>query len=96
MRQDSTGWVPMEAIARSYGLEQQYEQAVSWMEKALETIDTPFTDMNIDSFLLAHLSGWKKDLGDHSTATEIANKCVSSTTHLLISFLTYLICTELG
>jgi hypothetical protein len=72
VKQDSAAWVAMEAMSKCLGDDEDFEQAVFWMEKALETICSPFKDTGIDVFLLATLSHWKRCLGDQSTAREVA------------------------
>ncbi|KAJ8115755.1 hypothetical protein ONZ43_g4594 [Nemania bipapillata] len=72
---DPTAWVAMEATARSLGDDDgDYEKAISWMERAVETLlehcrDTP---LEVDGYLLTHISRWKMSLGDVAAAHEIA------------------------
>ncbi|KAI1429139.1 hypothetical protein F5Y12DRAFT_728265 [Xylaria sp. FL1777] len=72
---DSTAWVAMEAMARSIGDDNEdYEKAITWMERAVETLleHCKDTALEVDGYLLAHISRWKMYLGDISAALEIA------------------------
>ncbi|KAI0424360.1 hypothetical protein F5Y09DRAFT_324588 [Xylaria sp. FL1042] len=72
---DSTAWVAMEAMARSFGDDDEdYEKAISWMERAVKTLleHCKDTSLEVDAYLLAHISRWKMYLGDITAALEIA------------------------
>ncbi|KAK2603101.1 hypothetical protein N8I77_009583 [Diaporthe amygdali] len=69
---DPDAWVAMEAMARSIGSEGQYESAIAWMERALEVFYKTNDIPGIDAFLIAHIAGWKQNLGDHAGASESA------------------------
>lgn len=77
--QDPTAWVAMEATARCLGDNKDYEKAISWMERAVETLlaECRGTSLEIDSYLLSHISKWKLCLGDVSAAYKIAEEYVS-------------------
>lgn len=65
----------MEAMARSFGDDDgDYEKAISWMERAVKTLleHCKDTSLEVDAYLLAHISRWKMALGDTSAALEIA------------------------
>ncbi|TGJ88629.1 hypothetical protein E0Z10_g27 [Xylaria hypoxylon] len=71
---DPTAWVAMEALARSLGdHDEDYEKAISWMERAVETLRAQDIGarLEVDSYLLAHVSTWKRILGDISGALDI-------------------------
>lgn len=67
----------MEAMARSIGSEGQYESAIAWMERALEALYKTDDIPGIDAFLIAHIAGWKQNLGDHAGASESAKMFVT-------------------
>ncbi|KAI0100201.1 hypothetical protein GGR51DRAFT_551683 [Nemania sp. FL0031] len=72
---DPTAWVAMEATARSLGDDdRELEEAISWMERAIETLlqQCRGTPLEVDSYLLSHISRWKMDLGDVQAAHKIA------------------------
>ncbi|KAI1302033.1 hypothetical protein F5Y03DRAFT_362543 [Xylaria venustula] len=72
---DSTAWVAMEAMARSFGDDNEdYETAISWMERAVKTLieHCKDTSLEVDAYLLSHIARWKMYLGDISAALEIA------------------------
>ncbi|KAH6880828.1 hypothetical protein B0T10DRAFT_565559 [Thelonectria olida] len=50
LSKDSTAWVAMEAMSKCFGDYKDFENAVFWMEKALDTICSPFKDTGIDVF----------------------------------------------
>ncbi|KAI0879066.1 hypothetical protein GGS24DRAFT_486796 [Hypoxylon argillaceum] len=72
---DPTAWVAMEATGRCLGdHDREYEKAIPWMERAVETLieqcrDTP---LEVDGYLLAHISRWKMCIGDVEAAHEMA------------------------
>ncbi|GAW25703.1 putative nacht and tpr domain protein [Rosellinia necatrix] len=72
---DPTAWVAMEATAHSLGDDDQdYEKAISWMERAIRTLleQCEGTPLEVDGYLLTHISRWKMRLGKVREAHEIA------------------------
>ncbi|KAI1169761.1 hypothetical protein F4777DRAFT_169868 [Nemania sp. FL0916] len=72
---DPTAWVAMEATARCLGdNDEDYEQAITWMERAVKILveQCKGTNLEVDSYLLSHISRWKLCLGDVSAAHQIA------------------------
>ncbi|KAJ8130790.1 hypothetical protein O1611_g2838 [Lasiodiplodia mahajangana] len=72
---DPTAWVAMEATARSLGDDDRdMEKAISWMERAIETLREQCggTPLEVDAYLLSHISRWKLALGDVEAAHKIA------------------------
>lgn len=69
----------MEATGRCLGdHDREYEKAIPWMERAVETLieqcrDTP---LEVDGYLLAHISRWKMCIGDVEAAHEMAYEYV--------------------
>jgi hypothetical protein len=73
--------VAMEATARSLGEDDSdYEKAISWMERAVKTLREQCggTPLEVDGYLLTHISKWKMSLGDVAAAHEIAYEYVKS------------------
>lgn len=67
----------MEAMARSLGDDdEEYEKAITWMERGVETLleHCKDTDLEVDGYLLAHVSRWKMKLGDVTAALDTAYK----------------------
>ncbi|KAJ3559868.1 hypothetical protein NPX13_g9478 [Xylaria arbuscula] len=74
---DSSAWVAMEALARSLGYDdEEYEKAIKWMERGVETLleHCQGTNLEVDGYLLAHISTWKMMLGDITAALDTAYK----------------------
>ncbi|KAI1133340.1 hypothetical protein F5Y10DRAFT_274250 [Nemania abortiva] len=72
---DPNAWVAMEATARSIGDDDgDYEKAIPWMERAIKTLleQCRGTPLEVDSYLLSHISRWKMALGDIAAAHDIA------------------------
>lgn len=67
----------MEAMARSIGDEGDYESGIAWMERAVEALYKTPNGYAVDAFLLAHIARWKRNLGDHAGALEMAKTSVS-------------------
>ncbi|KAI0502831.1 hypothetical protein F5B22DRAFT_652677 [Xylaria bambusicola] len=72
---DSSAWVAMEAMARSLGDDdEEYEKAISWMERAVETLleHNKDTNLEVDGYLRTHISKWKMELGAVDEALDTA------------------------
>lgn len=63
-------WVAMEGLARCLGSLSRYKEAVSWMEKALESL--PSSLRFLANYLLPRMVAWKLELGDLDGAIEAA------------------------
>lgn len=67
-------WVALEGLARCAGEQSQFQEAISWMEKAVDAVPKTEETAGIAGFLLPRISQWKSILGQDNNAFDVARE----------------------
>jgi tetratricopeptide (TPR) repeat protein len=70
--QDSDAWVAKEGLARCLGEQELYNEAIEWMENAIESL--PSNMSWLAGYLCPRIAEWKRATGDHEGAFEAAER----------------------
>lgn len=65
-------WLPKEGLARVYGGQERYSEAIQLMEESYSSLPENFAYLG--GFLLPHIAGWKEIIGDTEGAYETARQ----------------------
>ncbi|KAI4250306.1 MAG: hypothetical protein L6R42_008766, partial [Xanthoria sp. 1 TBL-2021] len=65
-------WLPKEGLARIYGDQEHYSDAIQLMEEAYSSLPKKFNCLG--GFLLPHIAEWKRAIGDDQGAYETARQ----------------------
>jgi len=86
--QDSDAWVAKEGLARCLGEQGLYNEAIEWMENAIESLPS---NMNwLAGYLCPRIAEWKRATGDHKGAFEAAERAYAAEGASALAQLRYL------
>jgi tetratricopeptide (TPR) repeat protein len=72
---DGKAWVALEGLARCAGDQQQYCDAISWQEKAIEALrPLPWEVSSVAGYLWPRIVDWADKIGDKAKAADAAEK----------------------
>jgi tetratricopeptide (TPR) repeat protein len=74
--QDSDAWVAKEGLARCLGEQELHNEAIEWMENAIESL--PSNMSWLAGYLCPRIAEWKRATGDHKGAFEAAERAYAA------------------
>jgi tetratricopeptide (TPR) repeat protein len=86
--QDSDAWVAKEGLARCLGEQGLYDEAIEWMENAIESL--PSNMSWLAGYLCPRIAEWKRATGDHEGAFEAAERAYATESASALAQLRYL------